>query len=88
VRPRNQPARDQLTAVLARRAVASASSVAEQLGISIPTLHRMLQELEGQVVATGKARRTRYALGRSEQEHASCMISASQQQWSAQRWTR
>jgi hypothetical protein len=62
VRPRNQPARDQLTAALARRAPASASSIAEQLGISIPTLHRMLQELAGQVVATGRARRTRYAL--------------------------
>lgn len=47
---------------MARHAAASAFSIAEQLGISIPTLHRMLQELEGQVVATGKARRTRYAL--------------------------
>ena len=62
MRPRNQPARDQLTAVLARRAAVSASSIAEPLGISIPTLHRLLQELEGRVVVTGKARRTRYAL--------------------------
>lgn len=62
MRPRNQPARDQLSAVLARRAAVSASSIAEQLGISIPTLHRLLQELEGRVVVTGKARRTRYAL--------------------------
>jgi hypothetical protein len=62
MRPRNQPARDQLTAVLARRAAASASSLAEQLGISIPTLHRLLQEHEGKVVSSGKARRSRYAL--------------------------
>lgn len=62
MRPRNQPARNQLTAVLARRAAVSASGIAEPLGISIPTLHRLLQELEGRVVVTGKARRTRYAL--------------------------
>jgi AraC-like DNA-binding protein len=62
MRPRNQPARDQLTAVLVRRAPISASSVAEQLGVSIPTLHRLLQEIGSSVVSTGKARRTRYAL--------------------------
>jgi hypothetical protein len=62
MRPRNQLARDQLTAILARRVGASASGIAEQLGISIPTLHRLLHELEGKVVSTGKARRTRYAL--------------------------
>lgn len=62
MRPRNQPARDQLSAVLARHAAAGAASVAEQLGVSIPTLHRLLKELEGRVVVTGKARRTRYAL--------------------------
>lgn len=62
MRPRNQPARDQLAAVLARRAAVSAASIAEQLGVSIPTLHRLLQETAGRVVATGKARRTRYAL--------------------------
>ncbi len=62
MRPRNQPARDQLTAVLARRSAVSAASIAEQLGVSIPTLHRLLQETAGKVVATGKARRTRYAL--------------------------
>lgn len=64
MRPRNQVARDQLTAVLARRAAVSAQSLADQLGISIPTLHRLLQEFEGRVIATGRARRTRYALRR------------------------
>jgi HipA-like C-terminal domain len=62
MRQKIQPARDQLTAVLARRAAVSASSLAEQLGISLATLHRVLQEQQALVVATGKARRTRYAL--------------------------
>ena len=46
MRPRNQSARDQLTTVLARRAAASASEIAAPLGISIPTLHRLLRELD------------------------------------------
>ena len=58
MRPRNQPARDQLTTVLARRAAVSATSIAEQLGVSIPTLHRLLQEIEGNVVdIAGRAER-------------------------------
>lgn len=65
MRPRNLAARDQLTAVLARHAAVSASDLAHQLGVSVPTLHRMLQELDGAVVVTGKARRTRYALRRA-----------------------
>ena len=64
MRPINQAARDQLTAVLARRAAVSASALAEQLGVSVPTLHRLLKEIEGRVVVTGNARRTRYALRR------------------------
>ena len=65
MRLKNQIARDQLTAVLARRAAASAPELAEQLGVSIATLHRLLQEIDGRVVGTGKARRTRYALRRA-----------------------
>lgn len=65
MRPRNEAARDQLTAVLARRSAVSAAEVAAPLGVSIPTLHRMLQALgDGRVVSTGKARRSRYALRR------------------------
>ena len=64
MRPRNQAARDQLAAVLARRAAVSASELAEQVGVSVPTLHRLLKEIEGRVVVTGNARRTRYALRR------------------------
>ena len=64
MRPRNQSPRDQLAAVLARRSAASASELAVQLGVSVPTLHRLLQEQGDTVIVTGKARRTRYALRR------------------------
>ena len=64
MRPRNQAARDQLLAVLARRAAVSAIDLADQLGVSVPTLHRLLKEIEGRAVVTGQARRTRYALRR------------------------
>ena len=64
MRPRNEAARDQLTAVLARRSAVGAADIAGPLGVSIPTLHRMLQVLGDALVSTGKARRTRYALRR------------------------
>lgn len=64
MRPRNQTARDRLATVLGRRAAASAADLAEQLGVSVPTLHRLLQEAGADIVSTGKARRTRYALRR------------------------
>ncbi len=56
----------QLSAALARRPAASATELAALLGVSVPTLHRLLQRLpEGDVlVSAGKARRTRYALAR------------------------
>ena len=64
MRPRNQAARDRLAGVLARRAEVSAGDLATALDVSIPTLHRLLKEFGDRVVATGKARRTRYALRR------------------------
>ena len=64
MRPKNQSARDQLLMGLARRPRASASELAEPLGVSVPTLHRLLAEVAGHVVVNGKARRTRYALRR------------------------
>lgn len=64
MRPRNQAARDQLRTVLARRSPASAADLAERLDVSVPTLHRLLQEIGPEVVATGRARRTRHALRR------------------------
>ena len=65
MRPRNQLARDQLGAALARRAAVSAPDLAEHISVSIPTLHRLLREIGASVVSTGKARRTRHALRRA-----------------------
>lgn len=62
MRPRNQAARDQLRSALARRPGVAAADLAQDLGVSLATLHRMLQEQRVQVLATGKASRTRYAL--------------------------
>ena len=65
MRTPNQNSRDQLVAALARRSAASASELARQAGVSVPTLHRLLKELGAQVLVTGKARRARYGLRRA-----------------------
>jgi HipA-like C-terminal domain len=65
MRPRNESARDQLTAVLRRRVASSAPELAAALDVSLPTLQRMLRERAGEIVGAGKARRTRYALRRA-----------------------
>jgi hypothetical protein len=65
MRPHHGAARKQLTAALSRRSGASAAHLAEQLGVSLPTLHRMLAEAGDAVVSAGAARRTRYALRRA-----------------------
>jgi HipA-like C-terminal domain len=65
MRPRNEAARAQLTSVLSRRAGASATELAAQLKVSVPTLHRLLREQGSAIIATGAARRTRYALRRA-----------------------
>ena len=65
MRPINATARDQFSKVLARRAAVSAADLAAELAVSVPTLHRLLAENAGQVVVTGRARRTRYALRRA-----------------------
>lgn len=44
--------------------MASASDLARTMGVSVPTLHRMLQSLGDRVIVGGKARRARYALRR------------------------
>lgn len=64
MRNRNQAARDQLTALLARRPMASAAELADAVGVSVATLHRLLGELGDRVLTIGKARRARYALRR------------------------
>lgn len=65
MRPPNQIARDRLLAVLARHPRVAASVLAEALGVSLATMHRLLEEQSGHVVAAGRARRARYALRRS-----------------------
>ena len=62
MRPRNIAARDRLTTALSRRAAVSAGELAAKVEVSVPTLHRLLAEIGSAVIATGKARRTRYAL--------------------------
>ena len=65
MRPRNQPARDQFAAVLARHRASSASELAAALRVSVPTVHRLLREqAAGRVLTGGRAGRTRYALRR------------------------
>ena len=64
----------QLRTALARQPGASAAGLAAALGVSVPTLHRLLLQLQREADATpssanplisaGKARRTRYALAR------------------------
>lgn len=54
-----------LRTTLAVRAPAAATDLADALGVSVPTLHRLLQRLPpGDLVGAGKARRARYALRR------------------------
>lgn len=64
MRPRNLAARDQLSTVLRRHPAVSAPVLAGELGVSVPTLHRMLAEARERVLGAGQARRTRYALRR------------------------
>ena len=59
-----QLAGDRLAAILARRAAVRAADLATGLGVSVPTLHRMLHDSGAPILVSGKARRTRYALRR------------------------
>ncbi|MEY4754853.1 MAG: hypothetical protein RJA44_2528 [Pseudomonadota bacterium] len=61
---RNQSARDQLLAVLGRIGPAKAAELAQRLGVSVATLHRLLEECRPQIITLGRARRTRHALRR------------------------
>lgn len=65
MRPRNETARHQLPQLLAREAAQKAAPLAMKLGVSIPTLHRLLKELHGQVLVEGKGSRARYSLRRA-----------------------
>ncbi|MDA7417619.1 type II toxin-antitoxin system HipA family toxin YjjJ [Xenophilus arseniciresistens] len=57
---------DALRRQLRRMPAASAGDLAAALGISVPTVHRLLARLEpGEALSAGKARRSRHALGRA-----------------------
>lgn len=60
--PRIPP--DRLVQLLSRHGPSNASALAREAGVSMATLHRLLQALSGQVVSAGRARRTRHALRR------------------------
>jgi hypothetical protein len=64
MRTKNQATRDRLYAVLAREGTLGAATLAARVGVSVATLHRLLAEAGGHVVAAGRARRARYALRR------------------------
>lgn len=59
---KRKAAQQRLAAALARTAPIRASSLARDLNISVPTLHRLLHECSEPVLTVGRARRTRYAL--------------------------
>jgi hypothetical protein len=65
VTSKQQLARDRLAKVLGRQAAVRAADLAQALGVSVPTLHRLLQERTEPMLVAGKARRTRYALRRA-----------------------
>lgn len=61
---KQQRAGERLARVLGRQAAVRAADLARELGVSLPTFHRMLHESAEPILITGKARRTRYALRR------------------------
>jgi hypothetical protein len=65
LRTRHTFARDRLAAVLGRRPAVRAADLAKELGVSVPTLHRILHDSTEPILVAGQARRTRYALRRS-----------------------
>lgn len=65
MRPRNETARDQLASLLRRNPGAKAANLALAANVSLPTMHRILKELDQDVVRIGNAGRTRYYLRRT-----------------------
>lgn len=65
MQPPHRSSPDQLAAALARQPAASAQDLAARLGVSLPTVHRLLRAAPAQVVSLGRARRTRHAWRRA-----------------------
>ena len=64
MRNKRKAAQQRLAGALAKAAPVRAADLARELDISVPTLHRLLQENAEPVLAAGRARRSRYALRR------------------------
>jgi hypothetical protein len=64
MRPRNTDARAQLLDVL-RRGPTTTAALVDQLGISTPTVNRILRELAPQLVSVGQTRQRKHALRRA-----------------------
>ena len=56
---------EDLATALARQPAAPAQDLATRLGVSLPTVHRLLRGAGAQVVTLGRARRTRHAWRRA-----------------------
>ncbi len=65
MRPRNETARDQLNQLLRRKPGAKAADLAQTTLVSLPTMHRILKEMDAEVVRVGKAGNTCYYLRRA-----------------------
>jgi len=63
--PSRDPDPQRILGLLAVRGIVSAQELQEELGKSQPTISRLLAELSGQVLTLGRARATRYGLGKS-----------------------
>ena len=62
---------DDLAAALRRHPASSAQDLATRLGVSVPTVHRLLRSAGDQVITLGRARRTRHAWRRALRGQAS-----------------
>ena len=71
MRHRDESTRKALWTAMSRRCALSAPVLAEHIGVSVPTLHRLLKEIEDEVLVTGLARRTRYGLRKAVRGDAS-----------------
>lgn len=65
MRPQNTVARAQLDSILRRQGLCSAAELADQLGVSIPTILRIIQARSDEIVRMGTTKLARYALLRA-----------------------
>ena len=73
MRSADTASRDRLPSLMARLGPTSTTTLAAELGVSVATLHRLLQERAGEVVSAGQARRSRHALRRRLRDGSSAL---------------